>query len=58
MRGELWRASQKKEEEKGGKSGGRLLRREPVLSRVGATKNPAMSQIGRALNMCVPDHVP
>ena len=48
MRGELWRASHRKEEEEEGRSGGRLASKRPVLSRLdGLMMNPTKSQIGR-----------
>ena len=48
VRGELWRASHRKEEEEEGRSGGRLASKRPVLSRLdGLMMNPTKSQIRR-----------
>ena len=48
VRGELWRASHRKEEEEEGRSGGRLVSKRPVLSRLdGLMMNPTKSQIRR-----------
>ena len=46
VRGELCRASQRKEEEEEGRSGGRLVSKRPVLSRLnGLMMNPTKIQI-------------
>ena len=59
MRGELWRASQRKEEEEEGRSGGRLVSKKPVLSRLdGLMKFPTMNQIRRIRVMANPNKPP
>ena len=48
VRGELWRASHRKEEEEEERSGGRLVSKEPVLSRLnGLMEDPTIHQIPR-----------
>ena len=61
VRGELCIANHKKEEEEG-RSGGKLLRREPVLSRSsGLTKNPTKNQmirINKRFHVTAAHHLP